>query len=29
LSRFQRFHVGVDLRSARFLDQVLQSPDRG
>jgi len=26
ISRFQRFHVGVELRSERFLDQILQPP---
>jgi len=26
LSRFQRFHLGVELRSGPFLDRVLQSP---
>lgn len=26
LGRFQRFHVGMELRSERFLDQALQSP---
>jgi DNA repair protein RecO (recombination protein O) len=26
ISRFQRFHVGVELRSERFLDQILQQP---
>jgi len=26
ISRFQRFHVGVELRSERFLDQILQHP---
>lgn len=29
LGRFQRFHLGVELRSGRFLDQVLQAPDLG
>jgi DNA repair protein RecO (recombination protein O) len=26
ISRFQRFHVGVELRSERFLDRILQQP---
>ena len=26
LSRFQRFHVGVELRSEQFLDRILQQP---
>ena len=28
LGRFQRFHLGVELRSERFLDQVLRSPQQ-
>jgi DNA repair protein RecO len=29
LDRFQRFHLGVELRSGPFLDRVLRSPDPG
>ncbi len=29
LDRFQRFHVGVDLRSERFLNEILGSPKGG
>jgi DNA repair protein RecO len=29
LGRFQRFHLGVELRSGPYLDRVLRSPDPG
>lgn len=29
LQRFQRFHVGVELRSERFLEEVLPTADPG
>jgi DNA repair protein RecO (recombination protein O) len=29
LGRFQRFHLGVELRSGPYLDRVLRSPDHG
>ena len=29
ISRFQRFHLGVELRSERFLDEILDGSEAG